>query len=266
MTEFAGAWQRVLRAPKNRAALFVLLALTGLALLSGLMPEPVYHADGALFSTVGYLEVLARTVLGARVTFEIILVLALVAPLPGVIWGLIAGAGPRWVDFTLIRGVELSGLWPTFILMAVLRSAEATPHVTTWLAVLGAQQCLRVALVVRGEALRLRALPYVQAARAFGASPLRVLTVHILPGVMAPVWVTAAMGAAYGIASEAALSFVGLGLPAAVPTWGAQLAEVRNVPLWTTIPPALGITLTTWAMLCLADALDDALSPKRRDR
>jgi ABC-type dipeptide/oligopeptide/nickel transport system permease subunit len=125
--------------------------------------------------------------------------------------------------------------------------------------------------LVRGQVLVVRELEYVQAMRALGARDRRILLRHVLPNVMAPVVIAATLGIAGAIMAEAALSFLGLGVQPPTPSWGAMIADgrdlsqLRNAP-WTSLAPGLAIGVAVLGFNLLGDALRDALDPRAARR
>ena len=210
------------------------------------------------------IDVLARTVHGARSIVVVTLSVLGIALVLGLCAGALAGFGPRVADALLARAVELSGALPTLVLLALVRAVEEVPTMLSFVIVLGTLRALRIARLVRGEFLRVSANDFVLAARALGAPARHIAVQHVLPHVMGPVLVAAAFTAASVVALEAALSFVGLGLPPELPAWGALLGQVgRELSATSALLPALGIVATTGACCLLADALDDALGARR---
>jgi ABC-type dipeptide/oligopeptide/nickel transport system permease subunit len=119
-----------------------------------------------------------------------------------------------------------------------------------------------MARLVRGQVLVVRRLEYVQAARALGASDLRIIARHLLPNVVAPVVVAATLGIGGAIMAEAALSFIGLGAQPPTPSWGAMVAEGRDllrVAPWVSLVPGIAIGLAVLGLNLLGDGLRDAL-------
>jgi peptide/nickel transport system permease protein len=205
---------------------------------------------------------LAATVGGARdvvVTTGAVLAIALGL---GVAGGMLAGAISPLTDALLARAVELSGALPTLILLAVARVAEGRPDAVTFVAIVGLTRAIRVARLVRGEALRVSAQDYVVAARALGLPAARLLKTHILPHVLEPAWVTAAFTAAAVVGLQAALGFVGLGPWPAGASWGSLVGLHPGAAV--SLGPAAAIVLTTGALYVLGDALDSAQSKRHR--
>lgn len=199
---------------------------------------------------------------GARnvvVTTSAVLILALTL---GVTGGLVAGTASPLLDALLARAVELSGALPTLILLAVARVAQGHADAVTFVTLVGLTRAIRVARLVRGETLRVAAQDHVLAARALGLPPGRLLSAHVLPHVLEPVWVAAAFTAAAVVGLQAALSFVGLGPWPAGASWGSIVGQSPGTP--ASLGPAAAIVLTTGALYALADALDTAQSRRRR--
>lgn len=204
----------------------------------------------------------AQTVHGARsVVVTTLGVLALALAL-GVPIGALAGRG-NFADALLSRAVELTGALPSLILVAALQAGRVAPSWLAFVVILGALRGVEVARLVRGEVLRVSGTEFVLAARALGGSPLRVVVRHVLPHVWGPVIVNATFGAAAVVALEAALSFVGLGLPDPVPSWGRLLGQVGSAGAWPLLGPAAGILGTTVCLYVVADFLDDRVSARR---
>jgi peptide/nickel transport system permease protein len=208
------------------------------------------------------LDRLALFAFGARsLTGVLAFTVAVTLPL-GVILGVLAGAGPRGYAFVLTRFVELTGLWPSVVLLGIALSVGVAPPTFTVAGVVGVLHGLRAAELVRAEALRTLHAPFVLAATALGASRVRVALVHVVPHALPVACASGALAAAHVVALETALGYVGAQAPV---SWGALLAEARAPGLVTTCVglAALAVTL---ALLLLARGLTDQSSPKRRDR
>ncbi len=212
----------------------------------------------------GY-DVLGQCLYGARTALGSAVAVLLFALILGVPLGALAGGGSRGFDFLLTRAVELTGLLPTVIFLAVVQAAQLLPSTLGFVLVLGVHRAVRVARLLRGESLRLLSEPYVMAARALGARPSRVLWRHVVPHAVGPVLVSAAFTVASVVALEAAYSFLGLGNATGLPSWGSLLSQVgAGAGATVLLPPAFCLLLTTVGLLLLADALDDAGTPRRR--
>jgi ABC-type dipeptide/oligopeptide/nickel transport system permease subunit len=206
-------------------------------------------------------DLLARLLFGARLSLAVGLVSQTVASLIGVALGLVAGYYGRWVDGALMRLADVTLAFPSLLLLIAI-AAAVNPSLPVVFVVIGLVGWAGMARLVRGEVLTLRVREYVQAARALGASDARIVWRHLLPGVTAPVIVAATLGVGGAIMAEAALSFVGLGARPPTPSWGAMVADGRDllrVAPWVSLMPGLAIGLTVLGVNLVGDGLRDAL-------
>lgn len=206
-------------------------------------------------------DILTRVLFGARLSLAVGLVSQSVASLLGLVLGLLAGYYGRWIDGVLMRLADVTLAFPSLLLLIAI-AAAVTPSLPIVFVVIGIVGWAGMARLVRGQVLSLRGLDYVQAARALGARDTRILARHLLPGVLAPVVVAATLGVGGAIMAEAALSFIGLGAQPPTPSWGAMVADGRDllrVAPWVSLIPGLAIGLTVLGMNLLGDGLRDAL-------
>jgi peptide/nickel transport system permease protein len=206
-------------------------------------------------------DILSRVLYGARLSLAVGLVSQGVASVLGVSLGLAAGYYGRWLDATIMRLADVTLAFPSLLLLIAI-AAAVNPSLPVVFVVIGVVGWAGMARLVRGEVLGLRTREYVQAARALGASDFRILSRHLLPGVAAPVIVAATLGVGGAIMAEAALSFVGLGARPPTPSWGAMVADGRDllrVAPWVSLFPGLAIGLTVLGVNLLGDGLRDAL-------
>lgn len=207
---------------------------------------------------------MAATVHGARTVLVTTLGVLVIALFLGVPLGALAGRLST-ADALLSRAVELSGALPALVLLAALGAGRFGPSWLALVLVLGVLRAVEVARLVRGEVLRVSGTEFVLAARALGGSPLGVTLRHVLPHAWGPVTVNAAFTVSAVVALEAALSFVGLGLPRDVPSWGRELAlSAQGGGLAAGLGPAIAVIVTTACAYLVADALDDRLSARRK--
>jgi peptide/nickel transport system permease protein len=209
-------------------------------------------------------DVLARLVVGARVSLLVGLAVVSLSATIGVTVGAVAGYAGGWIDEVLGRVMDVLLAFPG-ILLAIALVAVLGPslsHVVLALVVIG---WVSYARLVRGQVLKLRELDYVQAARALGARPARVLVRHVVPATLPSVTVQATLGMAAAIISEASLSFLGLGVQPPTPSWGTMLDAGRShlfdAP-HLTVFPGLAIALLVLGFNFVGDALRDALDPR----
>ncbi len=211
-------------------------------------------------------DVWARLVYGARVSLSVGILSQAIALLLGVTLGLIAGYYGRWVDELVMRLADVTLAFPTLLLLIAMVAA-LQPSMGVVFATIGVVGWAGMARLVRGQVLVVRQLEYVQAIRALGARDRRILLRHVLPNVIAPVVIAATLGVAGAIMAEAALSFLGLGVQPPTPSWGAMIADgrdlsqLRNAP-WTSLFPGLAIGAAVLGFNLLGDALRDALDPR----
>jgi peptide/nickel transport system permease protein len=209
-------------------------------------------------------DVLSRIIYGARVSLIVGLAVALVAGLIGVAIGLVAGFFGRWIDAAIMRLCDIQlALPPILIAIAVL--AITGSSLVNIVLILALTQWVTFARVVRGATLAEREKEYVLAARALGFGGGRIILRYILPNVFAPVIVIITFSVAQTIIAEAALSFLGLGMPGSVPSWGGMLADGRTylfIAWWLATVPGLFITLCVVGINLFGDWLRDYLDPK----
>ncbi len=256
-------------------AVIVLLALVALG-APWLAPGDPYRGDlsaGLQPPSSAYLlgtdaqgrDVLSRVLYGARLSLTVGLGSQAVSLAVGLALGLVAGYSGRWVDATVMRVADVTLAFPSLLLLIAI-AAAVKPSLPVICLVIGLVGWAGMARLVRGQVLVVRALDYVQAARALGASDARLVTRHILPNVLAPVIVATTLGIGGAIMAEAALSFVGLGAQPPTPSWGAMVAEGRDllrVAPWVSLFPGLAIGVAVLGLNLLGDGLRDALDVRR---
>lgn len=236
---------------------------TGVDLINSLEPPSISHWLG---TDVQGRDVWARLVYGARISLTVGIVSQGIALSLGVLLGLIAGYYGRWVDETVMRLADVTLAFPTLLLLIALVAA-LQPSLTVVFVTIGIVGWAGMARIVRGQVLVVRELEFVQAEQALGARDTRVLLLHVLPSVVAPVVIAATLGVAGAIIAESSLSFLGLGVQPPTPSWGAMIADgrdlyqLRHAP-WTSVFPGLAIGAAVLGFNLLGDALRDALDPR----
>ena len=209
-------------------------------------------------------DILTRILFGSRISLQVGFVAVGIAGSIGILLGLLAGYFGRWVDNVLMRCMDVLLAFPA-ILLAVTIMALLGPSTTNVMIAIGIAYIPIFARVVRGTVLTVKPNEYVEAARAAGASELRMLVQHIVPGTTGPIIVQVSLALAYAILAEAALSFLGLGTQPPTPTWGSMLSFgrdfVREAP-WFTFFPGFAIFLTVLSLNLVGDGLSDALDPR----
>src|ERR1041385_1086356 len=267
-------WTRsLLRDRWARVGLGVVAALVLLAVLAPwLAPGDPFRGDLAASlrpPSLGFLrasdaqgrDVRPRVLYGARLSLAVGLISQSIALSLGLTLGLVAGFYGRWVGGIIMR-VAAGPLASPPLLLLIASAAAMKPSLPVVFVVIGIVGWAGMARIVRGQVLLTRGLEYVHAARALGASDVRIMARHVLPNVIAPVIVAATLGIGGAIMAEAALSFIGLGAQPPTPSWGAMVAEGRDllrVAPWVAIGPGVGIGLAVLGLNLLGDGLRDAL-------
>lgn len=211
-------------------------------------------------------DLLSRLAYGARVSLIVGLSAVVVSGVIGVTLGLVAGYYGGGVDDVIMRLADFELAFP-FILLAIAILSVLGPGLEKVILVLGLTGWAQYCRLTRAQVLGLRETEFVEAARTIGASTSRILVRHILPNAMAPVVVIASFSVASVIIAEASLSFLGLGIPPAVPSWGGMLSEGRTYierAWWLVTFPGLALMLTVLSINVLGDALRDVLDPRLR--
>ena len=210
----------------------------------------------------------SRLVFGARVSLTIAIISVVCSALIGTVVGLVAGYFGGWVDQVLMRITDVFLGFPAIVL-ALAIVAVLGPGVLNVSFAIIVVAWTEYARVVRATTLVLREQNYVQAARALGASPVRILFKEILPNALGPIIVLSSLGLGTAIIAESALSFLGFGLPPPTPTWGWTLAYgtkfMRDAP-WLSIISGATIMVTVLGFNLLGDGLRDILDPRQLSR
>jgi len=211
-------------------------------------------------------DLLSRLVYGARVSLFVGLVAGALALVLGTLIGFLAGLVGGWLDGLLMRLTDLALSVPRLFLALMFVALWGNSLATT-IVVLGATTWMAAARLVRGEILSLRDRDYVHAARAAGARPWRLGWSHLLPGAMAPLLIEGVLRVGDTILLEAALSFLGLGVPPPTASWGNLIADGRGSLIdawWIATFPGLAIAATVVALNLIGDAAQERLTPRRR--
>ncbi len=212
-------------------------------------------------------DVLSGVIYGSRVSLLVGLAAVLGAGLIGTAVGLVAGYFRGWIDEIVMRMVDIQMAFP-FIILAITIMFILGRGLLNVIVVLIVTGWPLYARVVRAETLRLRDSEFVIAARLIGCGPLRTLFKHVLPNAFTPLLVVATFAVPQMIIFEAGMSFLGVGMPAQVISWGTLVADGRaylNQAWWISTFPGLAIMLTVLSVNLLGDWLRDRLDPRLRN-
>ncbi|AAR34809.1 ABC transporter permease [Geobacter sulfurreducens] len=209
-------------------------------------------------------DVFTRVIYGARISLKVGFVSVGIAVVIGTVLGLVSGFYGGLVDTIIMRFVDIMLCFPTFFLiLAVIAFLE--PSIWYIMAIIGLTGWMGVARLVRAEVLSLRERDFVLAARALGASDVRILLRHVLPNAVSPVLVSATLGVAGAILTESALSFLGIGVQPPTPSWGNILTSGKDYiefAWWLSLFPGGAILVTVLAYNLLGEGIRDALDPR----
>ena len=213
-------------------------------------------------------DLFSRVLHGGRIALSIALFSIAVSLVIGVVLGLIAGYGPRWLDNVLILIFDALKSFPTVMLALALVTLFG-PSLTAVVVVVILVNVPGYARIVRTQTLALKSAQFVSAAQSMGAGTTRILRLHILPNVIGPLLILASMDIPVVIAIEAGMSFLGLGVRPPTPSWGAILNDgftaIRDTP-WIAVAGGLPIILTTLGFTFLGETLRDVFDPRLKVR
>ncbi len=212
-------------------------------------------------------DLFIRIIYGARVSLTVGFVSVTIALFIGVPLGLLAGFYGGWTDNLIMRIVDIMLCFPSiFLILMVITFLE--PNIINVMAVIGLTSWPGLTRYVRGEALSIRKREYITAAGMINISKIRILFIHMLPNVIAPVLITATLGIGSAILTEAVLSFLGLGVQPPNPSWGNILTAGKNYmgsrAWWLIIFPAAAIFLTVLSFNLIGEGLRDYLDPQKK--
>lgn len=209
-------------------------------------------------------DVFARVVHGTRSYLVFALAAVLASLALGVLFGAIAGLFGGAADALVERIVESVSAFPPLVLVLGIQAAVPEPTLLTLFFAIALTRWPEIARLVRGEVMLASTRDYVLAARAIGASPLRVLGRHILPNVRTPLVVAASMGVSTVVLTEASLDFLRVGAPAGAASWGETMSQFRDAPSawWLLVFPGALLVATIVAYNLMGEALRDALDPR----
>ena len=252
-------------------ALVVLLALVGPLLVDDPGEQDLLRrlappgSDGHLLGTdqLGR-DVLARLVVGSRISVIVGITAALLSGIIGSAIGILAGYAGGWTDRLLMRLTDVQLAFPT-LLLALAVIGFVGPGLSTVIVVLGITGWVSYARVLRSEVLSLRTREFVESAQVMGVPAHRIMTRHMLPNVTGPLATILTLQVGTVILAEAALSFLGLGIPATTATWGSMLADGQlymGTAWWLAVLPGTALLLTVLSINIAGDAVRDRFDPR----
>ena len=210
-------------------------------------------------------DLFIRILYGARVSLTVGVLATLIAIALGVVFGLASGYLGGIVDAVIARFIDVALSVP-FLVLAIAAAEIWRPSFLLVVLIVGLLSFTFPARIVRGQVISLKEKEYVQAARALGSGPLRIMFVDLLPNVLAPVIVYGTLLIPASIVLEATLSFLSIGIPSPTPDWGAMISDASGYYQygywWYLLFPSLALLVTTLAFNILGDSVRDALDPR----
>ncbi len=270
--------RRITREPLGMIGLVLVVLIVISALLAGVIapydPIELRIVDRLQGPSAAHLlgtdqlgrDLFSRVLYGGQVALKVALISIGAALGVGVLFGMIAGFGPRWLDNIIMLFFDTIRSFPT-VMFALATVALVGPSLETVIAVIVVTTIPNYGRVVRTQTLSIRSNEFIKAERAMGASMVRILGVHVLPNVIGPLMILASMDIPTVIALEAGLSFLGMGVKPPTPSWGSILNDgytlIRNTP-WPIIAGSIPLVLITLGFTFLGESLRDLIDPKLR--
>ena len=211
-------------------------------------------------------DILSRLVYGARISVTVGFLAVFVSGTMGTLIAVVSGVVRGWADTVLMRLTDAFLALP-FLMVAVLVVSLLGPSLVNVVLVIGLLRWMTYARTIRSEVLRLTEMDFVRLARAAGARRRRIIVQHILPNIVNTLLVLSTLEVGSAVITEASLSFLGLGVPRPLPSWGTMLAESQTYVFtawWLPVLPGIAITLLVMASNLTGDWLRDRLDPTRR--
>jgi len=273
---YKDAWKRLKR---NKLAMFGLAIVTILIFFAIFAPliapyDPINRVkgDSLLGPSKTYIfgtdllgrDILSRVIYGSRISLEVGIIAVGISVIIGLTLGAISGYFGNISDTIIMRIADIFFAFP-YILGAIAIMTVLGPGIINIFIAIGLLGWASFARIFRGSILSIKNKEYIEAARALGASNIRIITKHIFPNAFAPIIVYATMNVGTAIIVEAALSFLGIGVQPPTPAWGKMLSEALDyidVAPWMMVFPGLAILITVLGFVLLGDGLRDAFDPK----
>jgi peptide/nickel transport system permease protein len=283
---FQLAWERLRRDKAAITSAVVIVVIVLLALFAPVIASAVGHGPNQQFIDIGEnanggpvppsnifwfgtdssgRDLFVRILYGARISLSVGVLATLIAVAIGVVFGLIAGYLGGFADAVIARFIDVMLSVP-FLVLAIAVAEIWRPSFTLVVLIVGLLSFTYPARIVRGQVISLKEKEYVQAARALGATPLRIMFIDLLPNVLAPVIVYGTLLIPASIVLEATLSFLSVGIPSPTADWGAMISDASGYYQygywWYLLFPSLALVITTLAFNILGDSVRDALDPR----
>jgi ABC-type dipeptide/oligopeptide/nickel transport system permease subunit len=280
------AWEKLRRDPAAKIAAGTIVVIVLLAIFAPVIAAAIQHAPNQQFIDTGEnaygdpvppsslfwfgtdssgRDVFIRVLYGAQISLAVGVLATLISVAMGVIFGLVSGYIGGIVDTLIARLIDVMLSIP-FLIIAISIAYISGPSFWLVIFVVGVLGFTYPARIVRGQVISLKEKEFVEAARALGAGPFRIMFVDILPNVIATVIVYGTLLIPAAIVSEASLSFLGVGIPPPTADWGAMISDASNYYAngywWYLLFPSLALLITTLAFNILGDSVRDALDPR----
>jgi peptide/nickel transport system permease protein len=215
-------------------------------------------------------DILARTLVGGRISLSVGLVAVLFSTTIGTVTGALAGYYRGWTDHLIMRIVDIVLSFPVIVLLLVVASLIG-PSIFNVMAMIGLLTWPVPCRIMRGQFLAIRERTYVEAAHCVGVSNRHIVVRHILPNAIAPLLVYSSFAVATAVLLEAGLSYLGLGVQPPTPSWGNMLNTARNISTlerhtWQWVPPAIATVLFVLAVNFVGDGVRDAMDPQSGEK
>ncbi len=213
-------------------------------------------------------DVLSRTLIATRIAMLVGIIAVAIALTIGLLLGPVSGYYGGWVDSVIMRAADIFFAFPYILFVLLIMSVLGQGFQNVFIAI-GVLGWATFARVVRGQILSVKSMEYVEAARAQGAGDLRIIFRHVLPNSMAPVYVAVAMAIGGAIATEAALSYLGIGVQPPNSSWGLMIAEsvqyLASGNWWWLLFPSVALVTTVFGFISFGNGLRDATDPKLKE-
>jgi peptide/nickel transport system permease protein len=212
-------------------------------------------------------DLLSRIFFGARISFRVGIISVSIALAAGTLIGVVAGFLGGWVDLALSKLIEVLFAFPDIFMALVIMSILGA-SITNLMVAIGIVYTPIFARIARGAVLEIKSALFIEVARSIGVKRFDIVKRHVFPNILAPLIVQTTLSLAFAILSEAALSFLGLGVEPDTPSWGILLNEGKDwmeMAWWLAVFPGIAITLAVLSFNLMGDGLRDALDPRMRN-